>query len=73
MANFEAGKLPHYYIVKTLGEFAANNVFASVPALEAVFSRTLPMLGMIKVENMKWVFTTMLSHVISCFPHLPVI
>eukprot|EP00039_Didymoeca_costata_P018820 m.335101 g.335101 ORF g.335101 m.335101 type:complete len:1638 (-) comp17516_c0_seq1:85-4998(-) len=61
ISRFEPGKVPHYYIVKTLGEFASNNVFALVPQLETILGRLLPMLGMIKQENMKFVFTYAIS------------
>eukprot|EP00041_Stephanoeca_diplocostata_P036701 m.1350360 g.1350360 ORF g.1350360 m.1350360 type:complete len:1108 (+) comp24920_c0_seq2:247-3570(+) len=57
LSRFEAGKVPHYYVVKTLGDFAVTNVFTVVPALENTLAKCLPMLGMIKQENMKWAFT----------------
>ena len=58
LSRFEAGKLPHYYVIKTLGDFSVTNVFAAVPALEDTLAKCLPMLGMIKVDNMKWAFVT---------------
>jgi hypothetical protein len=59
--QFEAGKLPHYFVIKTLGMFASNNGFALVPQLETILGRVLPMLGMIKLDTMKWVFTYAIS------------
>jgi hypothetical protein len=49
----ETLQVPHYYVIKTLGDFAVTNVFVAVPALEDTLSKCLPMLGMIKMENMK--------------------
>lgn len=58
LSRISAGTLPHYYVIKTLGDFAVTNVFAAVPPLEDILSKCLPMLGMIKVDNMKWAFVT---------------
>eukprot|EP00040_Diaphanoeca_grandis_P032327 m.195702 g.195702 ORF g.195702 m.195702 type:complete len:1632 (-) comp32581_c2_seq1:207-5102(-) len=60
-SRFHAGKLPHYYVIKTLGDFSVTNVFTAVPSLEDTLSKCLPMLGMIKVDNMKWAFVTTFS------------
>lgn len=52
-SNMFGHQVPHYYVIKTLGDFAVTNVFVTVPALEDTLSKCLPMLGMIKMENMK--------------------
>eukprot|EP00795_Rhopilema_esculentum_P001016 gene1016-15340_t len=57
------GTLPHYFVVLTLANLATENVFGVVPFLKDIFSRMLAMLGMVKQDNMRWVF----SHCIGCF------
>lgn len=52
------GELPHFYVIQTIGDFASNNVFTVVPALEEIIGRALPLVGMMKFDNMRWVFTT---------------
>lgn len=59
--RFKPGVVPHYYVIKTMGDFASQNSFAVVPSLEDILSRCLPMLGMVKHDNMRWVFTTTLA------------
>ncbi|XP_061166579.1 maestro heat-like repeat-containing protein family member 1 isoform X3 [Saccostrea echinata] len=59
--RFQPGTLPHYFVVRTIGNLAQANVYRMVPHLTAVLSTTLPMLGMVKHDNMKWVFSSALS------------
>ncbi|XP_034336261.2 maestro heat-like repeat-containing protein family member 1 isoform X2 [Magallana gigas] len=59
--RFQPGTLPHYFVVRTIGNLAQANVYRMVPHLTAVLSTTLPMLGMVKHDNMKWVFSAALS------------
>jgi hypothetical protein len=63
--RFTPGVVPHYYIIRTMGDFASANVFAVVPALEEILGRSLPMLGMVKHDNMRWVFTNSALQLIS--------
>jgi hypothetical protein len=58
---FQPGTVPHYFVVKTMGDFAVCNSFAVVPALSELIGRCLPMLGMIKHDNMRWVFSFTLA------------
>ena len=51
------GTLPHYFVVLTFADLAKENVFGVVPFLKDIFSRMLLMLGMVKVENLRWVFS----------------
>eukprot|EP00055_Hartaetosiga_balthica_P017962 m.125831 g.125831 ORF g.125831 m.125831 type:complete len:1630 (-) comp9433_c5_seq1:159-5048(-) len=58
---FQAGTVPHYFVVKTMADLAMGNVFAVVPHLPEIIGRCLPMLGMVKHDNMKWVFSVAFS------------
>ncbi|EDQ91217.1 uncharacterized protein MONBRDRAFT_31461 [Monosiga brevicollis MX1] len=53
---YQPGVVPHYFVLKTLGDFAVSNYVAVVPSLSELIGRSLPMLGMIKHDNMRWVF-----------------
>ncbi|XP_048576780.1 maestro heat-like repeat-containing protein family member 1 isoform X2 [Nematostella vectensis] len=55
------GTLPHYFIVQTLASFASANAFGVVPFLKDILGRMLPMMGMAKQDNMKWVFANCLG------------
>ncbi|KAL5022847.1 hypothetical protein ScPMuIL_002002 [Solemya velum] len=61
LQKFQPGVLPHFFVVKTLGSLAAANVYGMVPHLTAVLGTMLPMMGMAKHDNMRWVFSTALS------------
>lgn len=37
--RFTPGAVPHYYVVRSLGDFAAANAFAVVPALDDIMGR----------------------------------
>ncbi|XP_031575321.1 maestro heat-like repeat-containing protein family member 1 [Actinia tenebrosa] len=50
------GSLPHYFVIQTLASLAAANAFGVVPFLKDILGRMLPMMGMAKQDNMKWVF-----------------
>ncbi|NXA44227.1 MROH1 protein, partial [Eudromia elegans] len=56
LGKFQPGVLPHYYVVRTLADLAAANVFGMVPFLNSVLGTMLPMLGMAKADPMKSVF-----------------
>jgi len=51
-------QLPHYYIVKTLADVAANQPVQFVQKLKEVMARLTPVMGNIKKSPMKWVFAT---------------
>lgn len=50
--------IPHYYIVKTLADVAANHPVEFVQKLKEVMARMTPVIGAIKKSPMKWVFAT---------------
>ncbi|XP_066933993.1 maestro heat-like repeat-containing protein family member 1 [Clytia hemisphaerica] len=52
------GQLPHYFVVLTLANLAKENVFGVVPFLKDIFSRMLSMLGSVKQDNLRWVFSS---------------
>ncbi|XP_063055853.1 maestro heat-like repeat-containing protein family member 1 isoform X2 [Engraulis encrasicolus] len=62
LSKFQPGVLPHFFIVQTLASLSDSNVYGMVPFLNAILSTMLPMLGMAKQDNMKWVFSSALSH-----------
>ncbi|XP_077703792.1 maestro heat-like repeat-containing protein family member 1 isoform X2 [Canis aureus] len=56
LSKFQPGALPHYYVVQTLANLAASNVFGMVPFLTSILSTMLPMLGMAKHDTMRVAF-----------------
>mgnify|MGYP001119290431 FL=1 len=53
---FPVGTIPHYFVLKSLGDVAAINPMEIVPSLKEVMARTLPILGNVKKDNLRWVF-----------------
>ncbi|XP_056618249.1 maestro heat-like repeat-containing protein family member 1 isoform X1 [Triplophysa dalaica] len=60
LSKFQPGVLPHFFVVKTLANLSDSNVYGMVPFLNAIMGTMLPMLGMAKQDNMKWVFSSAL-------------
>eukprot|EP00049_Salpingoeca_infusionum_P022643 m.7920 g.7920 ORF g.7920 m.7920 type:complete len:1638 (-) comp5302_c0_seq1:139-5052(-) len=48
--------IPHYFVVKTVGDFSKSNPFAVVPELAEIFGRLLTVTGSIRHDNLRWVF-----------------
>eukprot|EP01111_Echinosteliopsis_oligospora_P007009 TRINITY_DN21543_c0_g1_i1.p1 TRINITY_DN21543_c0_g1~~TRINITY_DN21543_c0_g1_i1.p1 ORF type:complete len:318 (+),score=64.37 TRINITY_DN21543_c0_g1_i1:59-1012(+) len=69
LQRFEPGSIPHYFIMKTLGDFVAHNAMSTVPRLREVFSRVLPVLSAVKQDNMKWVFAASVGHFCEAVSH----
>ncbi|XP_053350115.1 maestro heat-like repeat-containing protein family member 1 isoform X1 [Clarias gariepinus] len=61
LVKFQPGVLPHYFVVQTLASLSDSNVYGMVPFLSAILGTMLPMLGLAKQDNMKWVFSSALS------------
>ncbi|ESO87809.1 hypothetical protein LOTGIDRAFT_234834 [Lottia gigantea] len=61
LEKFQPGTLPHFFVLQTMGNLASANVYRMVPHLTAVLGTMLPMLGMAKHDNMRWVFSAALS------------
>ncbi|CAG5120746.1 unnamed protein product, partial [Candidula unifasciata] len=61
LEKFQPGVLPHFFVVQTIGNLAAANVYDMVPHLTAVLGTMLPMLGLAKYDNMRWVFASAIS------------
>lgn len=57
MQKFKPGVLPHFFIVQTLADMATANVFQMLPHINAILGALLPMMGMAKHDNMRWVFS----------------
>ncbi|XP_058866407.1 maestro heat-like repeat-containing protein family member 1 isoform X3 [Acipenser ruthenus] len=62
LSKFQPGILPHFFVVQTLANLSDSNVYGMVPFLNAILGTMLPMLGMAKQDNMKWVFSSALAH-----------
>uniref|UniRef100_A0A8C2FQM9 Maestro heat-like repeat-containing protein family member 1 n=1 Tax=Cyprinus carpio TaxID=7962 RepID=A0A8C2FQM9_CYPCA len=60
LSKFQPGVLPHFFVVQTLANLSDSNVYGMVPFLNAIMGTMLPMLGMTKQDNMKWVFSSAL-------------
>ncbi|GFX94408.1 maestro heat-like repeat-containing protein family member 1 [Trichonephila clavipes] len=61
LLKFQPGVLPHFFVVQTMANLASANVFGMVPFLKSVLGTMLPLLGMVKSENMKWIFAYALA------------
>lgn len=61
LQKFQPGSLPHFFVVQTIANLCSVNVYGMVPHLTAVLGTMLPMLGMAKQDNMRWVFSSALS------------
>ncbi|XP_054723118.1 maestro heat-like repeat-containing protein family member 1 [Uloborus diversus] len=61
LSNFQPGILPHFFVVQTMANLASANVFGIVPFLKPIIGTMLPLLGIVKQENMKWIFAHALS------------
>lgn len=55
LSYFQPGVLPHFFVLQTLANLAGENVYGVVPFLKAVLGTLLPMLGLMRQDNMKWV------------------
>ncbi|GAB1601977.1 maestro heat-like repeat-containing protein family member 1 isoform X2 [Argonauta hians] len=60
--NFKPGVLPHFFIVQTMSNLSTANVFDMMPHINASLGAILPMMGMAKQDNMRWVFCNVLQH-----------
>lgn len=63
LKDFGPGSVPHYFVMKTLADLAMANPVGTVPMLQDIFSRTLPVLASIKQDNIRWVF----ANAVGCF------
>lgn len=62
LEHFPIGTQPHFFIMKTLGELSNANPLQIVPRLKEVLARVLPVLGAIKQDNMRWVFSSSVGY-----------
>ncbi|CAF0757506.1 unnamed protein product [Adineta ricciae] len=58
--HMPAGQLPQFFVLQTVGSLAEANPRGMVHQLRPMFSRILPMMGMVKQENYRWVYTAVL-------------
>ena len=59
--KLDPGSLPHYFTLKTLGTLATLHAQESCPKLKRILGLLLPMFGMVKLDNMKFVFATTIA------------
>ncbi|KAH3758032.1 hypothetical protein Pelo_10162 [Pelomyxa schiedti] len=55
---WEPGQLPHYFVIKTLGDVISSNAIATIPRAKEILARQIPILANIKHDNFKWVLAT---------------
>ena len=67
--QFPPGKIPHYYVMKLLGDLATHVPLEVVPLLKDVIARTVPVTASVKKENMRWVFAYAISHFCEAIVH----
>ncbi|CAF0851318.1 unnamed protein product [Rotaria sordida] len=60
LPHMQAGQLPQFFVLQTVGSLAEANPRGMVHQLRPMFSRILPMMGMVKQENYRWVYTAVL-------------
>jgi len=58
--HMPAGQLPQFFILQTVGNLAEANPRGMIRQLRPMFTRILPMMGMVKQENYRWVYTAVL-------------
>ncbi|ESN96385.1 hypothetical protein HELRODRAFT_189222 [Helobdella robusta] len=62
LEKFQPNTVPHFFVVQTLSNLSLVNVYGMVPSyMKACLGACLPMLLMTKSDNMKFIFTKMLS------------
>ncbi|XP_039269337.2 maestro heat-like repeat-containing protein family member 1 [Styela clava] len=61
LKKLPAGILPHFFVVQTLGNLAVANAFKMVPYLNHLLTSFMPVLGLAKHDNMRWVFAKCLG------------
>lgn len=62
LERFQPGSVPHYFIIKTIGDHIATNAVKCVPRLKEILARVLPVLGGLKHANLLWVFAAGIGH-----------
>ncbi|KAJ8386836.1 hypothetical protein AAFF_G00166310 [Aldrovandia affinis] len=61
LSKFQPGFPPRFFVVQTLANLSYSNVYGTVPFLGPILTTMLPMLGLARQDNMKWVFSSALS------------
>lgn len=85
MSKFSPGSIPHYFIIKTLGDFVYTNgiqisIFLKnkfilekailiVPRIKEVVARITPVLGSVKLDNLRWAFAATLGRFCESIVH----
>eukprot|EP00008_Paramoeba_atlantica_P015039 CAMPEP_0201485534 /NCGR_PEP_ID=MMETSP0151_2-20130828/9620_1 /ASSEMBLY_ACC=CAM_ASM_000257 /TAXON_ID=200890 /ORGANISM="Paramoeba atlantica, Strain 621/1 / CCAP 1560/9" /LENGTH=1664 /DNA_ID=CAMNT_0047869703 /DNA_START=126 /DNA_END=5120 /DNA_ORIENTATION=+ len=67
--NFPPGKIPHYFVMKLIGDLSTHSPAEVVPLLKDVIARTVPITNSVKKDNMRWVFSYAISHFCEAIVH----
>ena len=69
VSKFTPGKIPHFYVLKLIGDLATHSPAQVVPLLKDVISRVVPITASVKKDNMRWVFSYAISHFSEAIVH----
>eukprot|EP00667_Euglena_gracilis_P000210 EG_transcript_210 len=58
LAQMPTMQLPHYFVMKALADFARASPRKFIPHLKLAMTKVLPLLSLVKQDNMKWAFAT---------------
>jgi maestro heat-like repeat-containing protein family member 1 len=61
LKHFRAGDIPHYFVVRTLGDVAAVAGVAFTLRMQEVLQRMIPVIGGVQKDHLKWVFAAALG------------
>ena len=56
MAQIPTMQLPNYFVMKSLADFAHSYPSKFIPYLKTIMTKILPLLSLVKQDNMKWIF-----------------
>lgn len=56
LAQMPTMQLPHYFVMKALADFARASPRKFIPHLKLAMTKVLPLLSLVKQDNMKWAF-----------------
>lgn len=62
LTRFQPGTVPHYFVMKTLGDVVSANALDTIPKLKEIMARVLPVLSSVKIESIRWVFATAIGN-----------
>ena len=69
VSKFTPGSVPHYYVLKLIGDLSTHSPADVVPLLKDVIARSVSITSSVKKENMRWVFCYAISHFSEAIVH----